>query len=104
MARKIEALMNEAIIEALNWKHRNTEVRTSDKVSHVYLHGNLIARVGEDFIQLFDGGWRSKTTKSRLSAILNAHGGIDSIFQKDFQWYVTTDGGTVPFTNGMILS
>ena len=50
--RKIETLMNEAVIEALNWKSGNTEVQTDlSNNSRVFLHGNHIATVGEDFIQ-----------------------------------------------------
>jgi hypothetical protein len=55
--RKIESLMNEAVCEALNWKSGNTEVKTDNaNMSRVFLHGNHIATVGENFIQIFDGG------------------------------------------------
>ena len=102
--RKIERLMNEAVNEALNWKSGNTEVKTDgDNVSRVFLHGNKIATVGECFIQLFDGGCQSKTTKSRLNALLFAHGADDHVFQKNGEWFVSTNSGTVKFTTGMIL-
>lgn len=103
--RKIERLMNEAVIEALNWKSGNTEVKTdADNVSRVFLHGNHIATIGDNFVQLFDGGWRTATTKSRLNSLLFAHGANDHIFQKNFEWFVSINGQTDKFTNGMVLN
>ena len=69
--RKIEALMNVAIKNNTNWSKANTSVTNEDGVSTVYLHGNKIAEVGDDFVRVFDGGWQSNTTKSRLNAIIN---------------------------------
>ena len=108
--RKIESKMNEAITESLNWKLKNTEVVSDlDNVSTVFLHGNKIAEVGTSFIRLFDGGWQSNTTKSRLNAILSAHGlPGEGIFQKNFEWFITlrtADGmSTVPFFSSMRLA
>jgi len=102
--RKIERLMNEAVTEALNWKSSNTEVKTDDaNMSRVFLHGNHIATIGDNFIQIFDGGWRTATTKSRLNALLFAHGIDDHVFQKRGEWFVSTNGETVKFTSGMTL-
>lgn len=103
--RKIERLMNTAISACKSWKSANTEVVTeTDGISVVYLHGNRIAEIGDDFIRLFDGGWQSNTTKSRLNAILSAHGAGESIFQKNWEWFISTAQGVVEFESGMILS
>jgi len=104
--RKIESQMNAAISEGKNWKNANTEVVNIDGVSYVYLHGNLIARIGETWIELFDGGWRSNTTKSRLNAILSEHGiPGEGIFQKNFQWFFSSkDYGVIPFFSGMRIA
>ena len=102
--RKIEAAMNAAIRECRNWKSGNTEVFCdSDGVSTVYLHGNKIAEIGDDYVQIFDGGKKSKTTKSRLNAILKANA-IDGecVFQRNFQWFVhkfVGQAGTSPVYN-----
>ena len=64
--RKIESQMCQAIQSNKNWKSGNTEVITNDTVSNVYLHGNLIATVTDTDMTIFDGGWQSNTTKSRL--------------------------------------
>ena len=103
--RKIERLMNDAITNGKDWKLDNTEVISCSHVSDVYLHGNLIARIGETWIELFDGGWQSKTTKSRLNAILSAFGmDGEKVFAKNFQWFVQYDGAPIPFFSGMRLA
>ena len=102
--------MNDAITREVDWHKDNTSVVNIDGVSEVRLHGNLIARVGDTFLELFDGGWQTNTTKSRLNAILSEHGCPgDGVFQKNFQWFVTfTDCKnqkvTVPFFSGMRLN
>ena len=106
--------MNNAIQNSVDWQSGNTAVIHSPgdaingPVSHVFLHGNKIAEVGDNFIRLFDGGWQSNTTKSRLNAILEAHGDKgDRVFQKNFDWFVSinTRQGmtTVPFFSSMRL-
>ena len=104
--RKIETLMNQAISNSTDWKLDNTEVINCSHVSDVFLHGNLIARIGETWIELFDGGWQSATTKSRLNAILSEHGiPGEGIFQKNFQWFFkSNDYGVIPFFSGMRIA
>ena len=104
--RKIERLMNAAITASKDWKLDNTEVITVDDVSEVYLHNNLIAKIGDTWMQLFDGGWQSNTTKSRLNAILSEHGlPGEGIFQKNFQWFFkSNDYGVIPFFSGMRIA
>ena len=108
--RKIEQQMNNAIQNNLNWQSGNTTVHFEEEsgVSIVRLYGNKIAEVGDTFIRLFDGGFQSVTTKSRLNAILAEHGDDgDCVFQKNFDWFVninTVQGiTTVPFFSSMRL-
>ena len=105
--RKIEAQMIEAISNCKNWRLDNTEVVTeSDGLTVVYIYGNRLAEIGDDFIKLFDGGQRSATVKSRLNAILNKFGAnFDSVFQKDFQWFFhdSLRSVDVPFETGMVV-
>jgi hypothetical protein len=105
--RVIERKMNAAILHRKNWQLDNTAVHydAENEVSKVYLHGNKIAEVGEGFITLYDGGWQSTTTKSRLSSILKEHGADDGIYQKNFKWFVY-NGKTKEseeFASGMTL-
>lgn len=103
--RKIERLMNQAIIEEKDFTLDNTHVTTKDGVSFVFLHGNNIAQIGDNWLRLFDAGWQTVTTKSRLNAILQVHGCPgEHIFQKKGEWFIRVNGETVPFFNGMRLN
>jgi hypothetical protein len=112
--RKIESLMNAAIRDGRNFTSGNTSVIHEDGIANVFLHGNKIAEIGDDFVTLFDGGWQSATTKSRLNAILQEHGiRGEYVFQRNWNWFVhkfVGQAGTTPvfvekdFTNGMILA
>lgn len=106
--RKIERLMNAAINNSQDWKLDNTSVEyfSGMDISRVYLHGNLIAEVGPTYIELFDGGWQTPTTKSRLNAILSEHGiPGEGVFQKAGQWFFkSNDYGVIPFFSGMRIA
>ena len=89
--RKIESQMIAAVQGNINWSSANTTVTidAETNTSSVYLHGNLIATVTEDTLELFDGGWQSVTTKSRLNALCDAFAYAgEGVFQKDWKWYV----------------
>ena len=108
--RKIEQQMNNAISNNKNWQSANTAVTFDPDTneSTVYLHGNKIAEVGDDYIRLFDGGWQSNTTKSRLNAIMSEHGiAGEGVFQKNYQWFIRLYNGTeffvTEFRSGMRL-
>jgi hypothetical protein len=113
--RKIESKMIAAIKGNTDWKCDNTEVINIEGVSFVYLHGNQIATIDDDSLTLFDGGYQSKTTKSRLNALLSEFGYTcgtkrEYVFQKQFEWFVnfvdtkTEQMMTIPFANGMRLA
>ena len=104
--RKIESLMNAAVANNSNWKNSNTSVTycPESEESKVYLHGNHIATVGDNFLQIFDGGWQSNTTKSRLNAILHEFAYGVGVFQKNWEWFVCNNNKTEDFTNGMEIA
>ena len=66
--RKIEQQMCAAIQSNKNWQSGNTSVHFNEETgeSIVRLHGNKIAVVSDNDMTIFDGGWQSVTTKSRL--------------------------------------
>lgn len=114
--RKIERQMCDAVQSNIDWKSGNTKV-TIDKetnTSSVYLHGNLIATVTDNDMTIFDGGWQSNTTKSRLNALCDAFCvSGEGVFQKDFVWYVRKFVGAIngqskfateTFDNGYIFA
>ena len=106
--RKIEALMNDAIANNKDWQLKNTSVSYNEETgeSIVRLHGNKIAVIGEDFLQIFDGGWQSTTTKSRLNALIErfCNGVTDGVFQKNYQWFIMDNKEVKDFTSGYIFA
>jgi hypothetical protein len=96
--RKIETQMNAAIQGNQNWSSGNTTVSFNEETgeSLVRLHGNLIAIVDEDSMTLFDGGFQSTTTKSRINALCSEFCiAGEGVFQKDFAWYVRKFAGAI---------
>tara|TARA_B100001057_G_scaffold402822_1_gene414886 strand:- start:303 stop:614 length:312 start_codon:yes stop_codon:yes gene_type:complete len=102
--RKIERQMNTAIRSRKNWAGSNTTVMVdhNDK-ARVYLHGNLIAEVCNDFVAIFDGGWQSVTTKSRLNALLDEFRPHVGVCQRNFNWFIMVRGQAFPFISGSLV-
>ena len=93
--------MCKAVSDSKDWKNANTEVVTSqDGLSTVYLHGNKIAEVGDDFLTIFDGGYQSVTTKSHLNALIKefCNAVTDGVFQKNYQCFVSDNNIAKEFT------
>ena len=96
--RKIEQQMIAAINNNQNWQSGNTSVIFNEETntSIVYLHGNKIAEVTDTDMTIFDGGYQSKTTKSRLNVLCNEYcikG--EGVFQKNYQWFVRKFVGAI---------
>ena len=113
--RKIETQMYAAIQANANWTSGNTTVQTDDNnISRVFLHGNHIATIDDDSMTIYDGGWQSTTTKSRLNALCDEFCVAgEGVFQKDFVWYVRKFVGQAgtskvynvdDFTNGYVFA
>ena len=114
--RKIESQMCSAVHNSQNWSNANTSVsfNEEDNISIVRLHGNKIATVGDDYVEIFDGGYQSNTTKSRLNALCDYFCVAgEGVFQKNYKWFVRKFSGqlgtekvftTEEFTNSYIFS
>ena len=114
--RKIEEQMIAAVQNNINWSSANTTVHFNEETgeSIVRLHGNKIAVVSDNDMTIFDGGYQSVTTKSRLNALCDAFCITgEGVFQKDFAWYVRQCVGAVngksvfknvSFTNGYVFA
>ena len=106
--RLIEKNMNQAIRNRKeHWQSANTSVESfycsvSDRVgSIVKLHGNKIAEEYAKSIVLFDGGWQTVTTKSRLNALLDEFATGTGVIQRNFEWYLTYKHLKEDFVSGM---
>ena len=102
--RIIEQDMCHAIRNKIAWSKSNTCTTFNDEdYTLVYLHGNLIAKLNDFHVYLFDGGWQSVTTKSRLNAILSEVYPSCRVYQKNFDWFVKlpVTGESIDFISGM---
>ena len=99
--------MNQAMRYFRPFSSSNTTVVQNDRDMDVFLHGNHIAtldKISMD-LRIFDGGWQSNTTKSRLNSLLDEFGGGDRVIQKDFVWYLVSnlDNSRRAFFSGMTV-
>ena len=99
--------MNKAMRYFLPFSSGNITVVQHRNEMEVFLHGNHIAtlcKISMD-LRIFDGGWQSNTTKSRLNALLDEFGGGDRVIQKDFTWYLVSnlDNSRRAFFSGMTV-
>ena len=105
--RKIERAMNFAISNRADWSSSNTRVEFNNNTncSSVFLHGHRIATVCHETkaVKISSCGWQTVTTKSRLNAILSEVKYGCSVFQKNFDWFVSFNDQTRDFFDGMIL-
>ncbi len=100
--RKIESQMIAAIKSETDWKSGNTKVinfyNDGDTVvvTSVFLHDNLIAEITDTDMTIFDGGWQSNTTKSRLNALCDEFCiAGEGVFQKNYKWFVRKFDDTI---------
>ena len=107
--RKIEIEMNNAVRNKIAWSKNNTLTTFDNTIENcfVYLHGNHIAtyNYADKELTLFDGGWQSNTTKSRLNALCYELATGFSVFQKNCDWFVSDFQNTVvDFTDGITVN
>ena len=99
--------MNFAISNKADWSGSNTSVsyNESTNCSSIYLHGHQIATFDHNLkaVKLSSCGYETVTTKSRLNAILQEVKYGCSVFQKNFNWFVSYRDETASFWDGMIL-
>ena len=112
--RKLEERMNTAIRKRQNFSNSNTSVQTCSffdndvycEESKVFLHGNHIATYNHvtKELSLFDGGWQTVTTKSRLNALCQEFATGCSVFQKNWNWFLSDFSGFRDFDNGIVVT
>ena len=92
--------MNAAIAQGTNWSSGNTTVTFQATLLGSPAR-NLIAKIGEGWIQLWTADGRANH-QIRLNAIL-AENGLpgERVFAKQFDWFVDQVGGPIPFFSGM---
>ena len=86
----------------------NTCVCNHKNKTYVILHGNLVGEINRKKrkVKLYDGGFQSNVTKSRLNCILDGLCISNKIAQRNRVWYLIDRRGEIsePFKNGIELS
>jgi hypothetical protein len=105
--RKIEEKMIKAVLHKKSWSSGNTQVSSNDDKSTVWLHGHKIVTINwpEMSIEANDCGWATRTTKSRLNAILKKLSGV-RLYQKRGTWLVSYTDSDIeqPWDGSMTFS
>ena len=105
--RKLERQMNFAVSNKGNWSGSNTQVtyNESTNCSSVCLLGHHIATYDHNLkaVKLSSCGYETRTTKSRLNALLEEVKYGAKVFQKNFNWFVKYQDQVASFWDGMIL-
>lgn len=83
MSRKITKKSVAAFLSGFSLKEANMQISNYNNETHMYLHGNLIAKRAEGGLYITASGWQSNTTKERLNALPGV-----SIQQKARVWYL----------------
>lgn len=66
----------------------------------VRLHGNEILRLYSDRFIPLDAGWKTVTTKARLNDLMP----MGTVFQKDWDWYLTIGDTTYDWDDVYFVS
>jgi hypothetical protein len=91
--RKIEKDIVGAFVRGEYARKDNTE----SVGGHLYLHGNEIAyRDDAGNIEISHAGWHSRTTRSRLNAVLQLAEKNARVFIKDWTMHIERDGKVEP--------
>ena len=82
---------------------RGEDARKDNTVSEggaLYLHGNKIAQVYGDSYLISNAGWETRTTQSRLNALLTLADKRNArVFTKDWGMYIERNGNTETMYN-----
>ena len=82
---------------------RGEDARRDNTVSEggtLYLHGNEIAKVYGDSYLISNAGWETRTTQSRLNALLTLADKRNArVFTKDWGMYIERNGNTETMYN-----
>ena len=102
--------IEEKIIEALNGCNgeglkklscRDEAIFFPDKIKY-YLWDNLLFWNSENAYCFSGRGWRSRTTKSRLNALLSVFAGA-VIYQKNYKWFLSWNGKIYPVDSAPVF-
>lgn len=81
---------------------QTTTLMLGDELVGVYRGTRVASKLGNR-VTLNTGGWKSNTTKTRMNQFSNHFcGGVFKVYQKDYSWFVSIHGKTLPFDGNTI--
>lgn len=94
--RQIEKDIVGAFIRGEDARKDNTESAGGT----LYLHGNAIAKHFDGIILVSNAGWETRTTQSRLNAVLQLAGKEARVYTEDWVMHIERNGNAeVMFAN-----
>ena len=81
-----------------------TTVKTIDDLTRVTYHSTDIVAFNDSMIVLDSGSWLTATTKHKMNQASEDFGLGFQVFAKNGDWFVTFNGQTSPFSDGMTLN
>jgi len=73
------------------------KVSTKEGKTVVTYHATDVVGFDGNTVVLNTGGWKTPTTKTRMNQAANQYDLGYSVYQRKGQWFVDTDGKTIPF-------
>lgn len=67
--RQIDIQVRDAFVNRKRFKSSNTKVDIVNGYPHLYLHGNLIAKIEDGDLLINHCSWETRTTRSRLNSL-----------------------------------
>lgn len=83
--------------------HRTTVATDASGVTRVTYHSTVVVEFDHKTIILRTCGYRTATTKTRMNQASNQFSLGYSVFQKNYEWYVTFKGQTYQFKDGITI-
>lgn len=84
--------------------HYKTTVSSIQGLLTCIYVSTAIVQTGKGKLILDSGGWQGATTKKKMNQFSNQYlGGVYSVYQKKFDWYVEYKGYTFAFSDKMDL-
>ena len=87
--------------------HKTSIFTDEEGFTNIIYHSTAVVRFNQlkDKIIVNSGGWHTNTTKTRINQASNQFRLGFSVFQKDFNWFITNAiGETIPFKDNMVLT
>ncbi len=91
-----------ARINGLDKTLTHTVMTHDDGYNRMIYHRTTVAKHNSSEIVLNHGGYMTATTKMRMNQYASINGLDFQVWQDDFDWFVSWQGETLPFTDNTL--